>query len=234
MLTTKARCLRIEGNLPADLWPEFYKAAEYLANRTPTRSLKWKTPFESLQKYKPRLSHIKPYGSKAYPLVKKIPRTLKMDERAFIGYLVGWDSTNIYRIWIPSLSRVIRTRDVRFGTEKYRPDDLDLASLLQEDSTAIIEFLSIDNRSEESNTMELLNEDPEPQNPFPELGGTPSHSQSSQPIEQNYPKSNVDNSTDSSLLSTLPSTPLLSDNEQLTTNHSQSDSSETIIEVPNS
>jgi hypothetical protein len=31
-----------------------------------------------------------------------------------IGHLVGFDSTNIFRIWLPTIGRVIRTRDVVF------------------------------------------------------------------------------------------------------------------------
>ncbi|KAM4059763.1 reverse transcriptase (RNA-dependent DNA polymerase) [Hirsutella rhossiliensis] len=38
----------------------------------------------------------------------------KLDPRAFVGYLVGYNSTNIFRIWIPLLRKVISTRDVIF------------------------------------------------------------------------------------------------------------------------
>ena len=55
----------------------------------------------------------------------------KLDPRAHIGYLVGYDSTNIYRIWIPHKGKVISTRDVIFDETKVfdgnytdRSDDL--------------------------------------------------------------------------------------------------------------
>ncbi|KAK1912922.1 hypothetical protein P3342_004858 [Pyrenophora teres f. teres] len=41
-------------------------------------------------------------------------RLQRLDPKAWIGYLVGYRSTNIYRIWIPSLAKVISTRDVAF------------------------------------------------------------------------------------------------------------------------
>jgi len=44
----------------------------------------------------------------------KDKRLKKLDPRAQIGYLVGYDSTNIYRIWIPHKGKVISTRDVIF------------------------------------------------------------------------------------------------------------------------
>src|SRR5216117_4081075 len=38
----------------------------------------------------------------------------KLNPRAHIGYLVRYDSTNIFRIWIPHQGKVISTRDVLF------------------------------------------------------------------------------------------------------------------------
>jgi hypothetical protein len=37
-----------------------------------------------------------------------------MESRALIGHLVGYDSTNIFRIWLPESHTVLRTRDVVF------------------------------------------------------------------------------------------------------------------------
>lgn len=48
-----------------------------------------------------------------------------MAERAQIGYLVGYDARNIWKIWVngPKGFEVIRARDVVFGeTERYDPD----------------------------------------------------------------------------------------------------------------
>ena len=41
-------------------------------------------------------------------------RLRKLDPKAHIGYLVGYDSTNIFRVWIPHQGKVISTRDVIF------------------------------------------------------------------------------------------------------------------------
>ena len=39
---------------------------------------------------------------------------MKLNPQAYIDYLVGYDSTNIYRIWILHKGIVISTRDVIF------------------------------------------------------------------------------------------------------------------------
>lgn len=44
-------------------------------------------------------------------------RLQRLDPKAWIGYLVGYRSSNIYRIWIPSLAKVISTRDIVFDEQ---------------------------------------------------------------------------------------------------------------------
>ncbi|KJK84936.1 hypothetical protein H633G_11239 [Metarhizium anisopliae BRIP 53284] len=45
----------------------------------------------------------------------KLHRKQKLEPRAHIGYLVGYQSSNIYKIWVPHKNRVILTRDVIFN-----------------------------------------------------------------------------------------------------------------------
>jgi hypothetical protein len=44
-------------------------------------------------------------------------RLQRLDPKVWIGYLVGYRSSNIYRIWIPPLGKVISTRDVVFNED---------------------------------------------------------------------------------------------------------------------
>jgi hypothetical protein len=147
-IITDARTIRIDANLPAYLWPEIVKAAAYMLNRKPTRTLDFKTPLEVLQACQgihehPSTAHLKVYGCRAYPLVHDIPKLEKLEPRAEIGYLLGYDSTNIFRIWVPERHRIVRTRDVTFDeSRKYHPDDLRMALANRiEDQIEFIEFL---------------------------------------------------------------------------------------------
>ena len=110
------------------MWKEIFPAAGYILNRCPTRSLGFKTPIGFLKEYlgednpEPFIAHIQPYGCKAFSFIKNRPKLDKLGPRAEIGYLVGYDSTNIFRIWIPSKNRVISTRDVTFDPKSgYSP-----------------------------------------------------------------------------------------------------------------
>lgn len=125
--------MRLDANLSWELWPEVTRAAVYLYNRTPNYTNHWKTPYEifftrvafsngivtSLRK--PNLAHLKAYGCKAFAMTDDThrgkSRLQRLDPKAWIGYLVGYRSSNIYRIWIPTLGKVISTRDVIFDEE---------------------------------------------------------------------------------------------------------------------
>ena len=73
-----------------------------------------------------------------------IPKKNKLDLRAFVGHLVRYDSTNIFRVWVPSKNSVIRTRNVVFDPDsKYNPTELDTAVGLSEEVDNIVSILQI-------------------------------------------------------------------------------------------
>ena len=96
----------------------------------------WKTPFEKVTGMPPNLSHLRQIGCKAYAIDKHILQKEKLQKRAHIGHLIGYDSTNIFLVWIPSQRKIIRTRDVLFDeTSLYNPSEPDLAQLTMEPMT---------------------------------------------------------------------------------------------------
>jgi hypothetical protein len=125
----------IRAKLPHDLWQETVNTAVYLYNRTLRYANDWQTLYKRFYKYlgqqegtgntarKPQLAHLKAYGCRAYAMTKdaqlKRKRLLKLDPRAHIGYLVGYDSTDIYRIWVQHQGKVISTRDVIFDENSH-------------------------------------------------------------------------------------------------------------------
>jgi hypothetical protein len=115
-------------------YPQQY--ASITARLDTPNSLGWRTPYEVFHNYvmtaqgvtgprKPILHHLKAYGCKCYALIKSTvdpdyPRKLqKLAPRAHIGYLVGYESTNIYRVWIPYKKKVISARDVIFDENEF-------------------------------------------------------------------------------------------------------------------
>src|SRR5436190_16988800 len=94
------------------------------------------------------------YRYRAYSLDYHILKKKKLEPRAYIGYLVGYDSTNIYRIWIPTYKKVIRTRDVTMDNNLlYHPTNLVLSDMIKEEVDRLIETLDI----QEKETIEPTN-----------------------------------------------------------------------------
>jgi hypothetical protein len=120
--------MQLSANLPAELWPETWQAAAYLYNRSPLETFnKWLREngrdVSELQD-KPDLSNLYAYGCRAYPLKESILKdvdrvTRRTSLRTHLGYLVGYEGSNIYRIWVPSKATVIRTRDVEFNEDEF-------------------------------------------------------------------------------------------------------------------
>ena len=129
----RSRAIQLEASLPPSLGLEAFLTTGYTLNRTPNKQLGQKTPYEIAYGKPPSLTYIYVYSYKTYTLDKQIRRGDKLAPRALIGHLVGYDSTNIYRIQIPSLRKVIRTRDVTFNeTLFYNPKGQNIDYLLRD------------------------------------------------------------------------------------------------------
>jgi hypothetical protein len=97
-ITTKARCIQVHGNGPHNLWNLACDYTAQILNRTPLEKLGWKTPWEYVFRHKPRYAHMYPFLCKAYALEKHILKKLKLNPRAQVGYFVGYESTNIFKV----------------------------------------------------------------------------------------------------------------------------------------
>ena len=72
---------------------------------------------------KPRLYHLRAYGCKVYVLIKSKNdaqyrhKRQKVDAKAYIGFFVGYESTNIYRVWIFIKKKVVSIREIIFNED---------------------------------------------------------------------------------------------------------------------
>jgi hypothetical protein len=114
VLTQRARAMRIHAHLPKNLLHEMYRTAAYILNRTPTEALGCKSPYEVVWGRKPLGAHMRPIGCRAYVYNRDLRAADKLESRTLIGHLVGYQGTNIFRIWLPTKDTVIVARDVVF------------------------------------------------------------------------------------------------------------------------
>jgi hypothetical protein len=124
LLTEKARCIREHVKLSKELFLECYLTVEHLMNRILNQALNWESSLIRMQKLinenqsiRPEIDHLKMYECKTYSLLKDADvssKSSKLKSRAFVNYLIGYNSTNIFRVWNSEKDDVNDYRDVIF------------------------------------------------------------------------------------------------------------------------
>jgi hypothetical protein len=109
-----ARCLLKSKGMPAEFWGEAVPTAVYLLNRSPTKSLQGRTPYETWYNKKPKVHHLHTFGYVVY--VKKVgPGVSKLSDRSTKMVFIGYESgTKGYRVYDPVAKKLHISRDVIF------------------------------------------------------------------------------------------------------------------------
>ncbi|KAI5321249.1 hypothetical protein L3X38_030320 [Prunus dulcis] len=112
-----AKCMMIEKGMPLEFWAETVNTAVYVLNRSPTKALDKKTPFEAYSGRKPGLKHLKVFGSVCYAHVPN-PQRQKLDSTSNRYVFLGYGSCEKgYRLYDIATGKVIISRDVVFNEE---------------------------------------------------------------------------------------------------------------------
>ena len=113
-LVEMLRCMLEESRLPKKFWAEALNTAAYLRNRSPTKSLNGRTPFEVLFQNKPSYSNLRIFGCKAFAHIPKDERN-KLDSKSKICIFLGYsDCVKGYRLFDISKNKICFSRDVIF------------------------------------------------------------------------------------------------------------------------
>lgn len=120
----RARTTMIEMGIPSFLWPEIIRAVVAIVNRTATKSVQGKTPYQAFMDqvepdfapHIPSVSHLRVLGCKAYVQIPIQDRVLsqKTIPRAEIGILVGYQGNHIYRVYVASRRTIVSSSNVTF------------------------------------------------------------------------------------------------------------------------
>ncbi|KAI5342698.1 hypothetical protein L3X38_010574 [Prunus dulcis] len=112
-----AKCMMIEKGMPLEFWAKTVNTTVYVLNRSPTKALDKKTPFEAYSGRKPGLKHLRVFGSLCSAHVPN-PQRQKLDlasnRCAFLGY---GSCEKGYRLYNIATKKVIISSDVVFNEE---------------------------------------------------------------------------------------------------------------------
>ena len=98
--------------VPHKFWAEAMFTTIYLLNRSPTMAVKQKTPEEAWSGRKPKVSHLKVFGSIAYTWIPNQKRTKLYPKRKKLmmtGYI---DTHKDYRLVDTDTNKLSFSRDV--------------------------------------------------------------------------------------------------------------------------
>jgi hypothetical protein len=108
-----ARALLKQREMPTVFWGEAVVTAVYILNRSPTKALNGRTPYEACHGRKPVVSHLRVFGCLAFG--KELGHIGKLDDRSTPGVFIGYaEGSKAYRILDPGTQRVCTTRNVVF------------------------------------------------------------------------------------------------------------------------
>jgi transposase InsO family protein len=115
-LGEKVRALLHMAALPPNMWGEALRHSTWLKNRTSTRALGGKTPWQVLYGTPPNLSRLKRFGEAVWV---HDPSGSKLDPRAREGRWIGFDvESHGHRVYWPANKSVSVERSVYFAAAK--------------------------------------------------------------------------------------------------------------------
>ena len=113
-LLEKVRAMLHASGLPKFLWGEAIKHAVYLKNRSATKALDGRTPYEVFHNRKPNLRGLPEFGAKVWV---HSPGGGKLDGRSNVKRWVGFDEDSSgHRVYSPETRTVSIERSVKFDS----------------------------------------------------------------------------------------------------------------------
>ena len=120
-LVEAIRAMLLDTNLPHKFWAEAISTAAYLRNRSPTSAVEGTTPHEAWYGQKPRMEHLRVFGSTAYVHIPKDKRG-KLDSKSRKCILFGYGSVRKgYQVFDPFTQKVSYSRNVKFNEQDNGP-----------------------------------------------------------------------------------------------------------------
>lgn len=112
-----ARSILRGRGLSNDFWAEVINTAVCLKNRSPTKCLNFKAPFEAFYGHKLAVNHLRVFGSKSFAHIPEEDMK-KLDPKAmkciFVGYCTQFKAYNLFN---PLTHRFFTRQDVLFNEQ---------------------------------------------------------------------------------------------------------------------
>jgi hypothetical protein len=88
MVVGMARALLKQRGMPAIFWADAVVMTVYILNRSPTKALNGRMPYEAWHRCKPTVSHLRVFGCLTFG--KEVGHISKLDDRSTLGVFIGY------------------------------------------------------------------------------------------------------------------------------------------------
>jgi hypothetical protein len=95
-----------------NLWADAILAANYILVRLSTSAVSRSTTFKAWNRHKPTIGHIRKWGCKVYHHINKETSRKNLCKKSMVGFLVGYQRGDFYRIYPPVTKEFKVSRDV--------------------------------------------------------------------------------------------------------------------------
>ena len=117
-LMESARAMMFHGKMPSAFWAEAVVHAAEIRNRFICPRSDFKTAYELMTSTKPRVDHLRVFGSLAWAFVPKEQRR-KLDAKSEEGVVIGCFENSLYKIWVPERKCAILSRHLTILENKF-------------------------------------------------------------------------------------------------------------------
>jgi hypothetical protein len=109
-----ARSMLKAMGVPTSFWGEAVTTAVHVLNRSFTRSVDGRTPYEAWHGHKPDVHYLRVFGCRAHVKITR-PGLQKLDDRSVPAVFLGYEpGSKAYRLYDPVVKHVLVSRDVVF------------------------------------------------------------------------------------------------------------------------
>jgi hypothetical protein len=177
VLFAKAESMRFTSGLPKEFWAESIATATYCANRSPSSSRGFKTPYELRFGHVPNLHHMRIFGCRAMAHIAPEKRKL-LDYHAveciFMGYA---DSQKGYRLYNPKTKQFFVSRNIICDEKAFPAQKQDDFVSMSDDSLPQISVFPLHESLSQSQPQ--ISEHPCQESDVPQPPSSENHSQQS-------------------------------------------------------
>jgi hypothetical protein len=138
-LVTMARCMLVDSGVTSEFWQESISCTAYLVNQIVSTALNTRSAYLIVNGRDPEISHLKPFGCKAFPHEDNLQALKKWQPSDKVEVMLDYRS---YRLWDLERYEIVDRRNVLFDEMHFPFIDRGLLPLTPSTPISCLEMMN--------------------------------------------------------------------------------------------